>query len=234
MIIEAASSRLGIDLLESLRKFKLTATEIRVSFSRKGGTTMFKTFADMSEFKNYYRDNFDRFVNARSDPFTRDRRRAQLTPTVVNGMIVGKQSVPVNDSRIPGYCELGKFVSIESFKLESSTFNYGAGFICKNISSDFTIVENRQLNIRKNSSRELDLSRHKSTVESYIRDYQTILKRLFRAYNANMYTDLCFVEIGYVAESILLYNIFFALVKERIDSGLRLNVTESRFLKKID
>ncbi len=234
MIIEAASSRLAIDLLESLRKFKLTATEIRVSFSRKGGITTFKTFENIDEFKSYYNENFGRFVNSRSDPFTRDRRKAQLTPTVINGLIVGKQSIPVNDSRIEGYCKLGKFIAIESFKLQSSAFNYGAGFTCKDISSSINIIENRQLNIRKNEKRIIDLNRHRSSVESFIKDYQKILNRLFRAYNANLYVDLCYVEIGYVEESILLYNIFFALVKERIDTGLRLNVLDSRFLKKID
>jgi len=234
MLIEAASARLAIDLLESLRKFKLTATEIRVSFINKGGTTMFMTFHTLDELKKFYNDKFAKIVNARRDPFTKDRKKAQLTPTVVNGLIVGKQAAPVNDSKIPGFCELGRFISIESFRLQSSSFNYDAGFICKDVSSDFTIVENRQLNLRKNTSRNTDVKRHKSSVESYIKDYQTILKRLFRAYNANLYVDLCYVEIGYVVVSILLYNIFFALVKERLDSGLRISVLEPRYLKKIE
>lgn len=233
MLIEAASTRLAIDLLESLRKFKLNATQIRVSFIDKKGSTTFVTFDGINELKTFYTDRFNKLINGRRDPFTKDRKKAQLTPTVVNGLIVSGTSTPVNDSRIPGFCELGRFVSIESFKLDSTTFNYGAGFICKDISGDTTVRETREVDLRKNSTRSVDVARHQTTTESFIKDYQTILKRLFRAYNANLYVDLCYVQIGYVLESILLYNIFFALVKDRLDTGLRLSVLEPRLLKKI-
>jgi len=234
MLIEAASSRLAIDLLESLRKFKLTATEIRVSFISKRGTTMFKTFNDLESLVQFYNDNYSRLVNSKRDPFTKDRKKAQTVPLLKNGLIIGKQPAPVNDAKVPGLCELGKFISIESFKLQSSTFNYGVGFLCKDVSDLFTVIENRELNLRKNTTRTVDVNRHKETLKSFIKDYQTILKRLYRAYNANLYVDLCYVEMGYVAESISLYNIFFALVKERLGSGLRLSVLEPRLLKKID
>lgn len=234
MLIEAASTRLAIDLLESLRKFKFTATEIRVSFINKKGNTTFTTFSDIDSLKKFYYDNYNKLVNARRDPFTSDRKKAQLNPLVINGLIVGKQNVPVNDSQIAGFCELGRFVSIESFKIESTAFNYAISFLCKDVSSALSIIENKQFNLRKQSAREADTARHLSTVKSYINDYQTILKRLFRAYNANLYVDLCYVEIGYVAESILLYNLFFALVKGKPDSGLRLSVLEPRFIKKVE
>lgn len=233
MLIESASTRLAIDLLESLRKFKLNASEIRVSFINKNGTTKFMTFNNIEEIKAFYTDSFNKLINGRRDPFTKDRRHAQLTPTVVNGLIVSGVSAPVNDSKIPGFCELGRFVSIESFKLDSTTFNYGAGFICKDISGNTTIREIRQVDLRKNSTRTTDVGRHKTTTESFIKDYQTILKRLFKAYNTNQYVNLCYVELGYVEESIFLYNLFFALVKERLDTGLRLSVLETRYLKKI-
>jgi hypothetical protein len=142
MLIEAASARLAIDLLESLRKFKLTATEIRVSFINKAGNTKFQTFSDIESLKQFYTDNYLRLVNGRRDPFTKDRRKAQLTPLVNNGIIVGVQSVPVNDSRIPGFCELGRFISVESFRLQSTTFNYDAGFIVKDVTGNYTIVDN--------------------------------------------------------------------------------------------
>lgn len=234
MLIEAASARLAIDLLESLRKFKLTATEIRVSFINKAGNTKFQTFSDIESLKQFYTDNYLRLVNGRRDPFTKDRRKAQLTPLVNNGIIVGVQSVPVNDSRIPGFCELGRFISVESFRLQSTTFNYDAGFIVKDVTGNYTIVDNIKADIRKNNIRTTDVGRHKESVKSFINDYQKILKKLFRAYNANLYVDLCYVELGYVEESILLYNLFFALVKERLDSGLRISVLETRFLKKIE
>lgn len=234
MLIEAASVRLVIDLLESLRKFKFIATEIRVSFLNKNGNTTFTTFPNLDSVKKFYFDNYNKLVNARSDPFTSDRRMAQLTPTVVNGFIIGMQNVPINDSKIPGFCELGRFVSVESFRLQSTSFNYDVQFLCKDVSSLFSIIENKQFNLRKQSTRETNVVRHLNAVKSYIKDYQKILKRLFRAYNANLYVNLYYVEIGYVAESILLYNLFFALVKSRLDSGLRLSVLKPRFIKKIE
>ncbi len=234
MLIEAASARLAIDLLESLRKFKLTATEIRVSFINKAGNTKFLTFSDIDSLKKFYTDNYLKLVNGRRDPFTKDKKKAQLTPTVKDGIIISAQSVPVNNSKIPGFCELGRFISIESFRLTSSSFNYDAGFIVKDVTGAYSIIDKISSNIRKNTTRTIDVGRHKESVKSFINDYQTILKKLYRAYNANLYVDLCYVEIGYVEESILLYNLFFALVKERLDSGLRISVLETRFLKKIE
>ena len=98
----------------------------------------------------------------------------------------------------------------------------------------FKIINGRKINLRKNNSRIEDTDRHQTNISNLINDYQKILKELYRVYNASQYVNLCYVEIGYVKESLLLYNIFFAIVKERLDSGLRLSVLEPRYLKKIE
>jgi hypothetical protein len=107
-------------------------------------------------------------------------------------------------------------------------------FNCLDVSDTLKIIEGRQRDLRRNSKRDIDVSRHKAVIIKLVSTYNEILLRLFRAYNANLYVDLCYVNIGYVQQSILLYSIFFALVKERIDSGLRLSVLDRRYLKKID
>jgi hypothetical protein len=232
MLIEGASTRLAIDLLESLRKHKFDATDIRVSYISKGGNTSFRTFNNIEELKDFYQKKYGLIVSSRRNPFTTDKKKAQLTPLVKNGLIIGVESTPVNNSNIVGICELGLFLSVERFRLVSTTFNYDVEFNCQDVSDVFKIIEGKSQDIRRNTSRKTGLLRQESAITKFIKDYQKILNRLFKAYNANLYVDLCYVSIGYVEESILLYSIFFALVKERIDSGLRLSVLEPRYLKK--
>jgi hypothetical protein len=233
MLIEAATTRLAIDLIESLRKYKLTASNIKVSYIKKSGGTHFETFANLDELVTYYTTTFGRLIAARKDPFTTDRNKAQLTPLVKNGFIIGNMAQPVNDSKIDGFCSLGDFLSVESFILESSAFNYDTSYKCTDVSAKFNVTNGRKVDLRRNNTRIDNTDRHQAVIENLIKEYQLILKRLYNAYNASLYVDLCYVEIGYVQESILLYSSYFAMVKERIDTGLRLSVLEPRYLKKI-
>tara|TARA_Y100000389_G_scaffold204969_1_gene261396 strand:+ start:3694 stop:4401 length:708 start_codon:yes stop_codon:yes gene_type:complete len=234
MLIESSSTRLSIDLLESLRMHKLYATDIRVSYINKTGGLSFTTFSSLDEIKKLYKRNFERTVMSRRNPFTIDKRKAQQSPIIENGLIIGIQQQPVNSNKVKGLCELGRFVSIERFKLKSSSFNYDIEYTCTDVSDIFKITEGRKRDIRRNSNRDEDVKRHKNAIKGFINTYQKILRRLNDAYNANLYVDLCYVNMGYVEDSILLYSIFFALVKERIDSGLRLSVLEPRYLKKTE
>jgi hypothetical protein len=234
MLIESASTRLAIDLIESLRKHKFIATDIRVSYIDKQGNLSFRTFSNLEEIKSLYESQYGKIVAARRNPFTTDIRKAQISPTVINGEIIGSQSEAINTSVIDGLCELGRFVSVERFRIVSEAFNYSMEFNCLDVSDILKIVEGRQRDIRRNSKRDSDVIRHKNAIIGFVDTYKKILTRLFRAYNANLYVDLCYVTIGYVEQSVLLYSIFFALVKERIDSGLRLSVLDRRYLKKID
>ena len=168
------------------------------------------------------------------NPFTSDYNKAQTSPSVVNGIILVSQDVPMNNSAIPGACSMGSFLSIESFSLDSSSFNYDLFFNCYNISDNFNIIDGVKNDLRRNDNRQLDLNRHKQSITGLILDYQTILKQLYNRYTDSLYVDLCYIAIGYVKESIALYSIFFALVKERLDSGLRLSVLMRMYLKKIE
>jgi hypothetical protein len=234
MLIESASTRLAIDLIESLRKYKLNVTDIRVSYIDKQGNLFFRTFSNLDELKSLYEKQYGKIIAARRNPFTTDIRKAQIAPIVVNGNIIGNEPEPINSSTVDGLCELGNFVSVERFRIVSETFNYNMEFNCLDVSDTLKIIEGRQRDLRRNSKRDIDVSRHKAVIIKLVSTYNEILLRLFRAYNANLYVDLCYVNIGYVQQSILLYSIFFALVKERIDSGLRLSVLDRRYLKKID
>ena len=233
MLIEAASTRLALDLFESLRKHKFTATEIRVSFMTKSGSTRFSTFANYEALKDFYLLNYNKLASSRRNPFTTEKRLAQLTPVANKGILIDEVGKPINSSNIDGLCELGSIMSVERFKVTSSSFNYDIEFNCINVSDTFKILEGRSLDLRRNNNRQTGLNRHKNSLTTYITDYQKILSRVNKAFNANLYVDLCYVAIGYVEQSLLLYGTFFALVKERIDSGLRISVLEPRYLKKI-
>jgi hypothetical protein len=233
MIIEAAGTRLAIDLFESLRKYNFIISDIRVSYISKSGTLEFKTFPTFEDLKQSYINKYNKIVSSRRNPFTRNIKNAQLVPIVKNGILLYAEQEPINSSSIEGLCELGKFVSVERFKIQSTTFNYDILFNCIDVSDDFKIIEGQTIDIRRNKSRKVDTNRHKDSVISFITKYKLILNRLFDSYNANLYVDLCYVNIGYVEQSIKLYNIFFLLVKERLDIGLRLNVLDKVYLKKI-
>jgi len=232
MIIEGATTRLAIDLLESLRKHKFDASEIRVSYISRNGNIKFKTFSDLDSLKSFYQEHYGRVVAARRSPFTTDKRKAQLVPIIKNGLIIGNQPIAVNSGGANGLCELGLFMSVERFRLKSTTFNYDVEFYCQDVSAIFKIIEGKQQDLRRNANRKDGMLRQKNAVNKFIKEYQIILTKVFKTYNANLYVDLCYVEVGYVEETIGLYSLFFALVKERLDAGLRLSVLEPRYLKK--
>ena len=233
MLIEGATSRLAIDLLESLRKHKLDATEIRVSYISRKGNLTFRTFADLNSLIAFYQAQYGRVVQSRRSPFTTDKRKAQLVPIIKNGLIIGNQPIAVNSGGSgKGLCELGLFLSVERFRLKSSTFNYDVEFNCQDVSDVFKIIDGTKKDLRRNNNRSDGMNRQKNAVTKFIQDYQKILAELFKSYNANLYVDLCYVEVGYVEESVRLYSLFFALVKERLDAGLRISVLEPRYLKK--
>lgn len=233
MIIEAAGTRLAIDLLESLRKYNFVISDIRVSYISKDGIIEFKTFRTYEDLIREYNSKYSRVVNSRRNPFTRNIKNAIITPQIKNGILLyGEKEEPINSSSIQGLCELGRFISIERFKLESNTFRYDVLFNCINVSDDFKIIEGQTTDIRRNSSRRIKVQRHKTSVSSFIEKYQRILNRLYESYTSNLYVDLCYASIGYVEESIKLYSLFFLLVKERLGTGLRLNVLDKVYLKR--
>lgn len=232
MLIEGATTRLGIDLLESLRKHKFEATQIRVSYITHNNTTTFKTFENLDSLITFYTKKYGRIVVAKTDPFTNDPAKAQMTPIIKDGLIIGKEPIILNKGGTDGLCELGLFLSIESFKLKSSTFNYELEFNCFDVSDNLQIRKIVTHDNRRNINRNKGALRQKDPIIKFIKTYQIILDKLYINFNANLYVDLCYIKVGYVKDSIKLYSLFFALVKEDIKSGLRLSVLKPRYLKK--
>ena len=232
MLIEAASTRIGIDLLQSLGKYKMVATNIKVSYMTINGTAVSAVFATVNDLVQYYTTTYGTLISARKDPFTLNRNLAQLTPIANNGILIANPSLPVNDSAIPGLCALGDLVTVESFNLESTAFNYDMVFICYNVSGQFKILQGKSHDLRKEPTRTADIARHQDTVTTLITNYQTIIKQLQIAFNILQYVNLCYVEIGYVRDSLFLYNLYFAIVKRVLNTGLDLSVLQTRYLKK--
>lgn len=231
MLIESATTRLAIDLLESLRKNKLIATDIRVSYISKGGQLTFRTFSNINSLKSFYQKEYGRIVASKRSPFTTDKRKALLIPIIKNGIIIGKETTPVNAGG-GGLCELGRFMSVERFKLSSEAFHYDVVYNCLDVSDNYKITTGNSKDLRRNIARSEGVERQRNPIIESIEFYQLLLNKLFHSYNANLYVDLCYVEVGYVKESVGLYSLFFALIKGPIDSGLRKSVLRPRYLMK--
>lgn len=232
MLIEGSTTRLAIDLLESLRKRKLTAVDIRVSYINKRGLTVFKTFKDLDSLKEFYIKKYNKTVTAKRSPFTKDKRKAQLVPIIKDGLIIGNEPIALNTGSASGLCELGDFVSLERFKLISDTFNFHLEYNCTDVSDNYSIKSGLKRDNNRNKNRQAGMLRQKAPISNLFNDYKKILENLYKSYIANLYVDLCYVEVGYVEESVRLYSLFFALIKAPINAGLRLSVLEPQYLKK--
>ena len=168
MLIEAAGTRLAIDLLESLRKYKFEISEIRVSYISKTGDITFVTFENLDSLKETYNSLYGKIVASRRNPFTVDISKAQLTPIVKDGLILSQESDPINTTTVEGLCELGRFFSVENFKLKSTAFNFDIEYRCFDVSDVVKIVEGRTRDLRRNTAREAAVSRQKTSVLSFI------------------------------------------------------------------
>lgn len=234
MLIEAASTRLAIDLLESLRKSKLNSGQIRVSYLNRNGSVTYRIFESVDSLKSFYISTYSKIVSARNNPFTTNRNKALLLPIAKNGVLIGQEPDPIKDSITQGLCEVGRFLSIESFKLTLNTFNFDVIYDCRDVSNTLQIIPNTQFDLRRQSRRQKNTQRHRRHIIDLVTIYQTILSELFRAYNASLYVEPCYVNIGYAEESILLYQLFFAITKASLNSGIRSSVLDRRYLRKVN
>jgi hypothetical protein len=234
MLIECASTRLNIDLLYSLKKNGYEPSQIRLSYIYDDGIIMFKTFNSLNLLESFYNTKYKYLIAARKNPFTTDKSKASYGKIAKNGEILSKELEPLKINKIEGLCKIGPFVGIESVKLTNSILGFELIYNCRDISDIFSIIPGRSFNLRKDNSRILDMNKYKNRIGKFIKDYQTIQKELYKSWNSNLYVDLCYVKVGYVEQSIKLYKIYFALVKERINSGLRLTVLNLRYLRRID
>lgn len=233
MLIECASTRLNIDLLYSLKKNGYVSSQIRQSYIYNNGLIKFKTFDNLEQLESFYLSEYKYIITARKDPFTIDKSKASYGKIAEKGQILTQELATINTNKIKGLCEVGPFVGIESFKLINSTLGFELIFNCKDISDVFSIIPGRS----SRSLKEYEISnmeKYKKLISAFINDYQIIQKELYKSWNANLYTDLCYVNIGYAEDSLKLYKLFFALVKAKINSGLHLDVLQPRFLRKIN
>jgi len=234
MLIECASTRLNIDLLYSLKKNGYTPSQIRLSFIYDNGIITFRTFDSLEQLELFYNNKYKYIIAARKNPFTTDKSKASYGKIAVNGEILSQELAPVKTSAVEGLCSVGPFVGIESFRLTNSVLGFELIYNCRDISDVFSIIPGRSFDLRRDNTRTLDMERYKKRISKFITDYQKIQTQLYKSWNASLYVDLCYVKVGYVAESIKLYKLYFPLVKERINSGLRLSVLNPRYLKRID
>lgn len=233
MVIEAASTRLNIDLLYTLQKNGYSSSQIRLSYIYNNGVIIFKTFDSLEQLVTFYTSKYKQIVAARKNPFTTNKALASYGKIAEYGEMLSQESEAIK-TNIDGLCSVGPFCGIESMRLTNSTMGYDLIYNCRDVSSAFSILPGRSFDIRKDDSRTENMQKYSERISRFITDYQTIQQELYKSWNANLYVDLCYVKIGYVEESIKLYKVYFPLVKEKIDAGLRLNVLEPRYLKRID
>jgi hypothetical protein len=234
MVIEAASTRLNIDLLYTLKKNGFSSSQIRLSYSYDNGVICFKTFDSLEQLETVYKNKYSRIIAARKDPFTTDKSKASYGKIAEFGQMLSQESEAIKTSEIEGLCSIGPFCVVESLRLTNSVMGYDLIYNCRDVSDTFSIIPGRGFDIRRDGDRTVYMNKFKDRISRFIIDYQTVQKELYKSWNANLYVDLCYVTIGYVEESIKFYKIYFPLVKERIDAGLRLSVLQPRFLKRID
>ena len=70
MVIESTSIRTIIDLLESLRKNSFTASEIRISYTQRGGKKQYVTFSSLDELILNYNNLYSKEVQKKKSPRT--------------------------------------------------------------------------------------------------------------------------------------------------------------------
>lgn len=233
MVIEAASTRLNIDLLYTLQKNGYSSSQIRLSFIYTNGVIIFKTFDSLEQLVTFYTGKYKQIVAARKNPFTTNKALASYGKIAEYGEMLSSESEAI-ETNVDGLCNVGSFCGIESMRLTNSVLGYDLIYNCRDISSAFSIIPGRSFDIRKDESRTENMTKYSDRISRFIMDYQKIQQELYKSWNANLYVDLCYVKIGYVEECIKLYKIYFPLVKERIDTGLRLSVLDPRYLKRID
>jgi hypothetical protein len=234
MVIEAASTRLNIDLLYTLKKNGFSSSQIRLSYIYNNGVITFKTYDSLEQLVAAYMDKYRYIIAARKNPFTTDRKQASFGKIAQYGEMLSRENDAIKTSDIEGLCSIGPFCGIESMRLTTPAMGYDLIYNCRDVSDSYSIIPGRSFDIRKDDDRIINMDKFKERIIKFIKDYQRIQQEVYKSWNANLYVDLCYVQLGYVEESMKLYKVFFPLVKEKIDAGLRLSVLDTRYLKRID
>lgn len=233
MVIESATFRNAIDLFYSFKKSGFEVSDIRLSYIDNFNKVVYRNFDSISDVVNEYRSTYRLIISARKDPFTTDRNSALTTPIVKNGVQLFKEPDPINSGETLGLCAVGKYVSVESCRLVSTTLGFEKEFILKDVSDSFVILKGHAFDIRREKARTAGRTRFENKIKGLVALYQKIGAKLLDSWSANLYVDLCYVNPAYVEDSLKVYKYFFPIIKRKIDSGLTSDVLDNRWFKKI-
>ena len=223
MVIESTSVKTVIDLLESLRKNSFTATEIRLSYTQKGETKQYITFATLDLLKADYVSKYSRQIQSKRSPYTSDPMLALQEPvstTVGQYLFNTYNPYEIYFDASTFFCSTGSLVPLESFNLSSYMKDYQMSFNVKDVTSTIKIIDGSKFDLRRQDQIAAVVTRFKSAVQDFIAIYNKIYGRLNRLFTQGQYVDLCYSTIGYVEFTFELYKLFFYINKTGLNSGI--------------
>jgi len=223
VVIESTCVKTIIDLLESLRKNSFTATEIRVSYTKKGSTKQYITFATLDDLKADYTSKYSKKIQTKRSPYTDDPMLALQEPvstTVGEQLFNTYNPYEVYFEASTFFCSTGSLVTLESFKLNSYIKEYQMSFTVKDVTNTIKIIDGSKFDLRRQDQIKVVLDRFKSAVQDFTALYNKIYGRLNKLFIQGQYVDLCYASIGYVEFTFELYKLFFAINKTPLNAGI--------------
>lgn len=236
MVIESTSIRTIIDLLESLRKNSFTASEIRISYTQKGGKKQYVTYSSLDALIANYTEKYSKTIQKKKSPYTSDPMLAvqpQFTTTIGQLLYITNSEPNIFFNSSAFFCTTGNLVTLESFRISSYVKDYQIRFIVKDVTNTLMIIDDNKFDLRRQAEIAEVLGRFKSAVQNFIGTYNQIYTRLKRLFDKGQYVDLCYYVIGYAEYTFELYKLFFVINKRKIDSGISLDVLKKMYLRTI-
>ena len=234
MVIESTSIRTIIDLLESLRKNSFTASEIRLSYTLKGGKKQYVTYTSLDALIENYNKLYAKEIQKKKSPYTSDPMLAvqsQFTTTVGQLLYIEDSEPNIFFNSSAFFCTTGSLVTLESFRISSYVKDYQISFIVKDVTNTVKIIDDNKFDLRRQEQISEVLNRFKSAVQNFISMYKQIYGRLKRLFDKGQYVDLCYYVIGYAEYTFELYKLFFAINKRGINEGITLDVLKKMYLR---
>jgi hypothetical protein len=234
MVIESTSIKTVIDLLESLRKNSLIASNIRLSYTVYGGTKRYATFNSLDEIKNIYTTSFSNIVRSRKSPFTLNAALAENNNyiTTVGNLILSNNISEAQYNYLSGvFCSTGSLVTLESFNVQSYLQEYGFSFIVKDVTTDVKISSDSKFDLRRQDEIKVVLERFKSSLTDYLKIYNKIYTKLKYLFVECGNVNICYAEIGYFEFTFDLYKFFFLINKKSLSSGISEDVFDKVYLR---
>jgi hypothetical protein len=236
MVIESTSIRTIIDLLESLRKNSFTASEIRISYTQKGGKKQYVTYASLDSLVANYNQVYTKSIQKKKSPYTSDpslAAQSQFTTTIGQLLYITNSEPNIFFNSSEFFCTTGSLVTLESFRISSYIKEYQISFIIKDVTGGIIIIDDNKFDLRRQEQIAEVLGRFKSSVQKYIGTYNQIYSRLKNLFDRGQYVDLCYYVIGYAEYTFELYKLFFVINKRKINEGISPDVLKKMYLRAI-